>query len=404
MGRKPDGGVRPASATSIEIDFHYRGVRCRERIHLPPTLRNLEDARNRLGRIKDAIRLERETRGQVMFDYAAEFPDSARARRFARESRTEGQLITVKCALRAWLTDAERRLQRSTLIDYRKSIEGQIIPALGDKKLSELTRRDVREWTRTLTASPKRIANILTPLRAMLDDAADDDEIGLERNPLDGWKPRRKETRTEEDDVDPFKPEEIAAIVNALPDQAANMIQFAFWTGLRTSEFIALKWGDIDWRQEVVSVRRAKVRGEVKPPKTKAGRREVKLLLPALEALRRQKPFNYIAGQEVFHNPRTGEPWAGDAPIRKTAWTPALRRAKVRYRRPYQTRHTYASMMLSAGENPVWVAHQMGHKDWTMIARVYGRWIPEADPDAGSRIMKKMAGWSVSSQSAYLSS
>jgi len=47
--------------------------------------------------------------------------------------------------------------------------------------------------------------------------------------------------------------------------------------------------------------------------------------------------------------------------------------------------HTYASMMLSAGEHPMWVAKQMGHTDWTMIARVYGRWMPSADIHAGSK-------------------
>lgn len=40
-------------------------------------------------------------------------------------------------------------------------------------------------------------------------------------------------------------------------------------------------------------------------------------------------------------------------------------------------------MMLSAGEHPMWVAKQMGHSDWTMIARVYGRWMPQGDIEAG---------------------
>ena len=44
-------------------------------------------------------------------------------------------------------------------------------------------------------------------------------------------------------------------------------------------------------------------------------------------------------------------------------------------------------MMLSAGESPMWVAQQMGHADWTMIARVYGRWIPDAVPDAGQKVV-----------------
>lgn len=67
---------------------------------------------------------------------------------------------------------------------------------------------------------------------------------------------------------------------------------------------------------------------------------------------------------------------------------PAMKKAGVRYRRPYQTRHTYASMMLSAGEHPMWVAKQMGHTDWTMIVRVYGRWMPSADTDAGNKAEK----------------
>lgn len=49
-------------------------------------------------------------------------------------------------------------------------------------------------------------------------------------------------------------------------------------------------------------------------------------------------------------------------------------------------------MMLSAGEHPMWVAKQMGHADWTMIARVYGRWMPSADTEAGNRAVEKFAG------------
>lgn len=40
-------------------------------------------------------------------------------------------------------------------------------------------------------------------------------------------------------------------------------------------------------------------------------------------------------------------------------------------------------MMLSAGEHPMWETKQMGHKDWTMIAKIYGKWMPAADTDAG---------------------
>jgi integrase len=112
----------------------------------------------------------------------------------------------------------------------------------------------------------------------------------------------------------------------------------------------------------------------------------VQLLQPALDALLDQRQHTQLRGEEVFMNPRTGEPWEHDGPIRKTAWQPTLRKAEVRYRYPYQTRHTFASTLLSAGENPVWVASMMGHKDWAMIIKVYGRWIPSVAPDAGNKV------------------
>ena len=65
-------------------------------------------------------------------------------------------------------------------------------------------------------------------------------------------------------------------------------------------------------------------------------------------------------------------------------WKRILLRAGVRYRYPYQMRHTYASMMLQAGESVMWVAQQMGHTDWTFTARTYSRWVSIDAPEAGS--------------------
>jgi integrase len=110
-----------------------------------------------------------------------------------------------------------------------------------------------------------------------------------------------------------------------------------------------------------------------------------------LEALKAQKTHTLLKGVEVFQNPRSGERWTGDQAIRKTLWSPALKRAGIRYRNPYQTRHTYASMMLMAGEHVMWVAKQMGHTDWAFTARTYSRWIPDDAPEAGN---KAVALWS----------
>lgn len=62
-------------------------------------------------------------------------------------------------------------------------------------------------------------------------------------------------------------------------------------------------------------------------------------------------------------------------------------------------RHTFASQALSAGENVIWVARQMGHRDWTITAKKYARWIPSMVPDAGSKLA---LAWSEANNSGSL--
>lgn len=368
-------GVRAVSDTSIEITFMYRGVRCRERITLKPTATNLKKAEQHKGAIEHAISIG-------TFNYSVTFPGSARAAKFAPEASRE----TVNGFLTRWLEAKRKHIASSTFDGYRKLVELRLIPALGDHMLVDLKRKTMRDWLNTLQVGNKTLSNIQSCLRSALNDAAEEELIDI--NPLAGWTYCRKEAPPKEDDVDPFSPEEQQAVLSALSGQARNMMQFALWTGLRTSELVALDWGDIDWLREEVMVSRAMTQasnGVAEITKTAAGRRNVKLLRPAMEALKAQKVHTFLADAEVFQNPRTLERWAGDGPIRKTMWVPAMKKTGARYRRPYQTRHTYASMMLSAGEHPMWVAQQMGHTDWTMIARVYGRWMPTANLDAGSK-------------------
>jgi integrase len=219
----------------------------------------------------------------------------------------------------------------------------------------------------------------------------------IARNPLDRVvldKLLSSESRQPPTEVDPFDRDEIKAILGAVDGQVRNLFQFAFFSGLRTSELMGLEWGDIDWDSGQVHVARAVVERKVKPPKTRAGDRKVLLLPPALAALHSQKKFSLLSSSRVFLNPRTEKPWATDAQIRRTGWVHALKRAGVRYRNPYQTRHTFASMLLSKGENQLWLATQMGHETTEMLTRHYGRWIPDTRDIAGYRPLNDWgAGW-----------
>ena len=345
---------------SIVLAFTYNDQRCRESINIgkPPTKTMLEDASNWLGKIKWEI-------GTGQFDYLQHFPKS-RTKIALQESQI-GSRITIEQQLKSWLMRKRKIVQRSTLRGYESAVYHHLIPQFGPLKLSELKPSHVKEWIAGLNISPKRINNTLIPLRQAFREAYEDAIIDVD--PMD----RIRNLSLDPREPEPFSRNEIEAILIQLGDQERTLIQFAFWTGLRTSELIALEWNDVDFENNRIYVRRAKVAGQIKTTKTKSGFRTVELNEHSLAALKNQMILN-PNHEVIFLDEKYLAPWSSDQRVRRV-WIPALERAKVKYRNPYQARHTFASMMLTAGKDPSWIATQMGHKDWGMIRKTYARWI-----------------------------
>jgi integrase len=67
-------------------------------------------------------------------------------------------------------------------------------------------------------------------------------------------------------------------------------------------------------------------------------------------------------------------------------WARAMNKSQLPYRRMYETRHTFASWALAAGESPEWVARTMGHVNTAMIYKTYGRYIPNLTRQDGTAL------------------
>lgn len=78
-----------------------------------------------------------------------------------------------------------------------------------------------------------------------------------------------------------------------------------------------------------------------------------------------------------MHPPKTMQPWRDDRAIYNSCWKPALKKSGVKFRKQYNTRHTYASAMLTLNEPIAWVARQLGHSSVNQTLDAYARWIPE---------------------------
>lgn len=353
----------------IRFDYYFKGERLRPTTHyLSANKGHWREAERLLATIQ--LEIARGTHNP-----SVHFPEYKRVQRFRG-----GFQFTVKERLEAWLKEKRKGLSASTLRGYETVTHHHLIPALGSKRLSELRTEDVRTFVHTLAVSNQRINNILIPLRGVTADAYAEGVI--ERDPLQrvtGFPRNTPEVR-------PFDHKEVQAILGATEGEIRDTLTVGFFTGLRTSELIGLRWSDVAADFRTLFIRHVRTREESKErPKTAAGRRSVKVAPIARAALQRQAERNR-GKLFVFMNPRTGEPWTHDGPLRKTAWAPALSRAGVPYRKPYAMRHTFASMALSAGESPMWVAAQLGHRDTGMVFRVYGKYIPDPDSGDGQKV------------------
>jgi integrase len=228
---------------------------------------------------------------------------------------------------------------------------------------------------------------VLQVLRLCLDRAVRDGS--LKSNPARVIT-KLKESRT---DVDPFSLEEVTLFLADLPDDRwRRYFTVAFFTGLRPSEQIGLRWSAIDWQAQPhrVSVRCGVTRrGGTSRPKTDGSYREVPMLPPVERALSAQRADSQRRSERVFANERGSH--LDITNLRERVWKPTLRRARLRERTLYQTRHTFATLSLASGEDIGWVAKVLGHRSTEMVIRHYHKFIPNLTRRDGSVVAALIA-------------
>lgn len=384
MGKKEQGSISlPRGITvrshktgsTLVLTFTYKGVLCREPLsRLELNNKNIKYAERLLGEIQNNIE-------KGVFVYAQYFPNSKKLSLFGNV-RKERAVIDY---LAEYLKICENRsLSPSTLDGYKKCKSALV--DLHKIPVATLTPAMLKSWIQKQSTSLKTIRNRLSFLRSAIDEAVTDGLISL--NPVSLVTASRYQTERSEHEkeyiVDPLSPAEVEALLEAAGNQQwENLFRFAINTGMRSSELCAIRWSDIDFIGKTAHVTVASVSGVTKGTKTRAGKRKIKLNDQAMAALANQKQFTFMKDVEIFEDPKTGEPWSGADAIRKKAWVPTLRKAGIRYRNPYQTRHTFATRHISQGANLFWLAGQMGHKGPEMLFRHYGSYLEAYNGNTG---------------------
>lgn len=352
--------------TSIRILFSYQGKQRKETLYLDnaplqPTPANVKYARRVATEIKAKIKT-----GE--FSYQDYFPHSPMAKKESPDS--------LAAFMDTWYSQLD--LKSSTMSTYRRMKDNFWKKALGDKPINAIKHSDITKALKDGSKIGKTRNNYVSMLSSVFSLAVADELI--DRNPCDSieaaaWQKKK---------VDPFTLEEADLILKHMQEkyheQVANFYEFQFFTGLRTGEAIGLDWREVDFRQKTVLVKQAFVVDDITDTKT-SKERTVQLNSRAFAALKRQKAWTFMSQPQddnepwrVFHDPGTGQPWAYEQNARKRYWKPTLTTLGIRYRRPYNTRHTYATLGLMAGVNPAYMAKQLGH-GVDVFFKDYSSWI-----------------------------
>ena len=376
------GSVRVrASTQKLFFDFKYRGTRCREQTALDDTPANRKKLQSLLKRIEAEITLG-------TFEYHKYFPDSPRTQEFTRQAelqRARGAHDTPLFSefSQTWLDEMRIQWRRSYIETVEGTLENYLIPEFGEKEVGHITRQEILSFRASLAKvqtrskkplSASRINRIMTPLRMILGEAANRFEF---TSPYQGIK----SLKVPRSDVEPFSLEEVRLILDTVRKDFTNYYTVRFFTGLRTGEIDGLQWDCVDFQRRQILVRQALVEGKIEQTKTDGSYRHVEISQLVLDALKDQKKATG-SNTFVFCN-REGNPLNHNN-VTKRVWYPLLRHLSLRKRRPYQTRHTAATLWLAAGENPEWIARQMGHTTTEMLFRVYSRYVPNLTRRDGS--------------------
>jgi integrase len=382
----------------LVIDFTYRGVRCREQTALSDTVANRKLLQAVVNRIKKA-------QADGSFRYAEFFPQSALCARFAGPPEVSGPIedgtpVDAEAAPKSppfrtfaedWLTNHAVEWRRSHVRVLRSTIDGHLVPHFGDKPVGQIGKADILAFRNKLAEVPgraakglsaKRINGILAPLRQMLAEAA---ELYGFTSPAVNIKP----LRVRKTDVQPFTLAEVQKLVNRVRADYRSYFITRFFTGMRTGEVHGLKWKYVDFERRLILVRETFVLGEDEYTKTDSSQRDIQMSQVVFEALRQQHAATAKLSDYVFCN-RAGEP-LDNKNFSDRVWYPLLRHLGLAARRPYQMRHTAATLWLASGEAPEWIARQLGHANTEMLFKVYSRYVPNLTRRDGSAIDRLLA-------------
>jgi integrase len=280
-----------------------------------------------------------------------------------------------------WIPQILPTLKPSTQSSYRANLNRYVLPWLGETRLKDLRKGNVQAWLSALSESGlsrQTVKNIWSAFSSVLRIAVDWGYI--EENPAHGV---RLPARQPKSLVFLPSPEQIAQILEQLPEPSCTLLLLLVGTGLRVGEAMGLRWEDIDLNRRNLTVRRDVWHGRVNSPKYAASERVIPLGFLLVEFLesKPRKEGSWMFGGE------SGNP-LDPANLARRQLHPVLDRLGIPRFSWHRLRKLHSTYLGDLGASPRIMQAQLGHADAAITLNIYTQIVPESQ----RRVIENLEG------------
>lgn len=277
--------------------------------------------------------------------------------------KKESKKITFESIGAEFLAEIGPSIKKQTLIKYQSNLES-IKAHFKNKDIRLYKQEDLRAYANANASQPYKVA-FLNRLISYIREAG----INTNLRPL---KFKAQINPMNKRKILPLNINEIKAVLANAQGEFRDFLQVAFFTGARTGELLALKWEHIDYENESILICQSKERctGEITTTKTKASR-NIDMLPIVKQALLRLKQA------QTKQKKKDGFIFSLSALEALEKWKELLASLEMEPRALYQTRHTFATLMLTNKEELLWISTMLGHKSLSTTLDFYCKYVPK---------------------------
>lgn len=289
--------------------------------------------------------------------------------------------LTLADFAKEWRASVAVNLKRSTARAMESHLRAHINPKLGDKRLTEITTKEVQSFVAYLSGggrSRKTVENVLLTLSSIMHTARAWDYASGDFKFADLTLPRegvKKEPRV-------FADDEMRRIIAAAPEPLKSVLTIMAVLGLRIGETLALRVCDVDFAKHIVRVRQSVDAATRTVGATKSPASSADLPMPReLEAQLSAHLSRHDGKTDLLFTNQHGRPFSANK-LRARQLHPLLEKLGIPRGGFHSLRHGVASALLADGVTPAVVQRQLRHSDARITLGIYGHVIGDQQRDA----------------------